>query len=643
MIVTFYKTKLSAQNRCYNKSAYDTYLTGREKLIYEFKQSIIPNTVFYVPAKKSDGSYYQWQLYNYVTFEYAGLKWGSFITKVQPIAANETVSISHATDNWYYLLENEVDFDMHGQVNRAHVNDMRETVDVTSKKTYVPTLDNTYVSPESSCSSNGFNVSYTEVLQFDSNKPDGWHYLYILINNPNQTGLTYGESGASKTDYESNCHQYYNNSLGKKTRSINMLLCGVVNDDGLISFLISHSIETNPVADTFRSYMINLQSDAITKVMVSDIPPNEYCSIRSVADSDGSKVGYIYYNRPSDSISLGHANNLRGLPQNFSILNYFNAVTTYAYPTNAANNFVLYSGNTSLGTHYKNDYDTYINYGICKLRMSPYCVLNYAGKTVDYSKYESADVPTDYFEFRIQYGIDFSFNYYYYSIQGLKTLDKSASFTYVNCLNAFDPIVTRSYFDQYDLSIISANAATKKIDLGFGLFKSAGSIAGSVLSGSASGIISGSLGLAQGVASVGYKAKAINAEKEKAVGQINNGEISSDTAVGFYASMGKLDIFNLYLITPNESGYNQLAPMLHRYGYNTPLQLDEVYKNHRRQFFNYFECSTCDIEGVPAEIADDLNTMFESGVHLWSGEVSNWNVANWQVGVYAWIEETQNV
>lgn len=637
MIVTFYKTKLSSQNRCYDKAAYDSYLTSCEKLTYEFKLSIIPNTVFYVSAKKADGSYYQWQLYNYVTFEYAGLKWGSFITKVQPIAVNETVSIYHSTDNWYYLLENGINFDMHGQVNRAHVNDMRETVDATSAKIYVPTLDNTYVSPESSCSANGFNVSYTEVKPYDGNKPDGWHYIYILVNNPNQAGFTYGESGATKTDYESNCHQYYYNSLGNKTRSINMLLCGVVNDDGLISFYISHSSETAAISESFQSYVINLQSDSITKVMISDIPPNEYCSIRKV-----NNVGYIYYTNTSDSISLGHANNLRGLPQNFSVLNYFNAVKVYANPTFNANNFELYSGNTSLGFHYKNDYNTYLNYGICKLRMSPYCALSYAGKTIDYSKYNSKEYPDDSFEFRVNYGIDYSFNYYYYSIDGLKTIDKDSSFTYVNCLNAFDPIVTRSYFDQYNLSIISANSTTKKINLGFGLFNSIASIAGSVLSGNKGGIISGVTGLAQGVSTIGYKAKAINAEKEKAVGQINNGEISSDTAVGFYASLGKLDIFNLYLVTPNESGYKQLAPILHRYGYNTPLQLDEIYKNHKRKFFNYFECSSCDIEGVPTDIAEDINTMFESGVHLWSGEVSNWNVPNWQVDVYEWIKAVKN-
>lgn len=639
MIVTFYKTKLSSQNRCYDKTAYDSYLGSCEKFIYEFKQSIIPNTVFYVPAKKTDGSYYQWQLYNYITFEYAGLKWGSFITKVLPIAANETVSIYHSTDNWYYLLENGINFDMHGQVNRAHVNDMRETVDVTSKKTYVPTLDNTYVSPESSCSANGFNVSYTKVKPHDSNKPDGWHYIYILINNPNQAGFTYGEAGVTKTDYESNCHQYYYNSLGNKTRSINMLLCGVVNDDGLISFLVSHSDSVTSVVETFKSYLINLQSDSITKVMISDIPPNEYSHIRI----DNDKVGFIYYSNTSDLISLGHANNLRGLPQNFSVLNYFNAVQAYCYPTFNANNFELYSGNTSLGMHYENNYDTYIKYGICKLRMTPYCTLSYAGKTIDYSKYNSNnEYPDDSFEFRVKYGIDYSFNYYYYSIDGLKTIDSDSSFTYVNCLNSFDPIVTRSYFDQYDLSIISANSSTKKINLAFGLFSSAASIAGSAVSDSVGGVISGSIGLAQGISTIGYKAKAINAEKEKAVGQINNGEISSDTAVGFYASLGKLDIFNLYLVTPNESGYNQLAPMLHRYGYNTPLQLDEIYKNHKRKFFNYFECSSCDIDGVPTDIAEDINTMFESGVHLWSGEVSNWNVPNWQEEVYEWIKAVKN-
>ena len=88
--------------------------------------------------------------------------------------------------------------------------------------------------------------------------------------------------------------------------------------------------------------------------------------------------------------------------------------------------------------------------------------------------------------------------------------------------------------------------------------------------------------------------------------------------------------------------YKQLAPILHRYGYNTPLQLDEIYKNHKRKFFNYFECSSCDIEGVPTDIAEDINTMFESGVHLWSGEVSNWNVPNWQEDVYEWIKAVKN-
>ena len=246
--------------------------------------------------------------------------------------------------------------------------------------------------------------------------------------------------------------------------------------------------------------------------------------------------------------------------------------------------------------------------------------------------------------------MDYSLQFYYFSITNLVTIDKKSSYTTINCTNAFDPLVRKSYFDQYDLSIATNNAVIKKVNLGFQMFNSIfGAMTGGIegferggIAGAIKGTVKGVSEAANTAATLPYKWSNVNAEKNKAVGQITNGEISSDTAMGFYAFAGKLDIYTAYLAYLNDDGYEQLAPLIHRYGYNTPLQFDEVYKNHKRQYFNYFSCSSCSIDGVPLDIAGDVETMFESGVHLWNGTVGEWKVPNWQVEVYEWIKGGKN-
>ena len=126
---------------------------------------------------------------------------------------------------------------------------------------------------------------------------------------------------------------------------------------------------------------------------------------------------------------------------------------------------------------------------------------------------------------------------------------------------------------------------------------------------------------------------------EKTQGQITHGKISTDTPIGYYANQSVLDYNNFRFVKVNKIGFNQLYPLLHRYGYNTVLQLDEVYVNHRRKYFNYIQTEECDVNGVPLDIANDLENMFNSGVHLWSGKVEEWEVANWQTNEV----EVQNV
>lgn len=652
MIVKFYKTKLSAQNRCYDRAAYDRYLASCVKETVDIPADIIPNTTFYVPPYIRNGTTVtgaiQWQKYNYIEYVYAGMKYGSFITSIQPLAANSTVAISHSTDNWYYLLQNFTDsngnpeFDMHGQVNRAHVNDFEKVA-----SGYKPTLKNTFISPESSCSSNGVSVGYYDLTTLIDNQAYiyGLHYIYCLINNPNQSGFSYGEQGSTKNKYEDNAHQYFETTIGRKTRSINMLMCGCINDDGLICWAVFDTIHPEAITEDWKTYLINMQSEAITKVLISDIPPNKYCSLQR----DEKGVGYIYYNKPEgETIGLGHCDNLQGLPTNFSIINLFDPkpVKINLQPSITITDLKIYDGSTDVDPLILNTYESYKKYGLVKLHSSPYNSFSYCSKTIDYSKANLEETPTSVSTLSIEIGMDYSLQFYYASFKDLVTIDKESSYTVINCTNAFDPLVRKSYFDQYDLTIATSNATIKKFDLGFGLFKSLLGVGTGVVRAATSknpvdGIsqaVGSGVDFTHGLSTLGYKVKSINAEKDKAIGQITNGEISSDTAMGFYAYAGKLDIVTAYLSYLNDDGYEQLAPIIHRYGYNTPLQFDEVYKNHKRQYFNYIECSTCDIDGVPLDIAGDVETMFESGVHLWNDTVGDWEVPNWQVEVYEWIK-----
>ena len=136
--------------------------------------------------------------------------------------------------------------------------------------------------------------------------------------------------------------------------------------------------------------------------------------------------------------------------------------------------------------------------------------------------------------------------------------------------------------------------------------------------------------------------KIENLTLEKTQGQINNGTISSDTPTGFYSSSTNLPYTTITIFRPNWSGEDIIGERLHRYGYNTVLQLDQVYKHHRRQNFNYIQTEDCDVNGVPLDIANDIEEMFNSGVHLWSGEVENWEVPNWQENLRQWYDTSSN-
>lgn len=677
MIVNFYKTKLSGQNRCYNKASYEYYLDKLsfegKLLLYEASNNIVPNTVFYVPRTftlSGVTSAYPWEEYNYITFEYEypitdvgegtthKVKYGAFITKVQQISVDGTVAIYHTIDNWYYLLMNDIDYGLHGQCVQAHVNDL-----FTENKKLVPKMVNTYMKPEYSTTTNGFTTEQTNVINQTIIGSKNYHYIYMYVNNPNQTGFSWQSAGTPSSDkIEDNVRQQVDYGFANTIRNIGLLMVGVVNDDGLCCFLISEETlsDRTDKPSAYKTYLLNLRSEVITRIVISDIPPNKYCSIKNVEDSKGETVGYIYYNS-TKPINLGRTNNLQGMPTDFSIMPEFSSTKFSITPVyNSHGAPFVYTNKTDLTAFVSNTYENYLTYGLCKLYSPAYNPLTYNENLIDYSLVTSDDSRN--LTVDISIGIDCSTQYFYYSFDSLETIDKKSSFTYVSNTQSFVPTSTKSYFDTYDLSLASVNRTKKFINYGFDLLSSGSNVVTSVLDsikgrGNTSNVVGSSIDFTQSVITTPLKYKATNLEYNRAKDQITNGKTASDTPFGIFATIGKTNINSIYITRLNEVGYKSLKDLMHRYGYSTMLQLDSVLKDHQRAFFNFIQATNVEVEGVPIDIADDISSMFESGVHLWTityrnkvdgsgkefvGSVSDWEQPNWQMDVYNSIRKGES-
>lgn len=233
MQVTLYKAKLNANNRCYDKAAYDSYLSSLDKVVVNITADVVPNTTFYVNKSQTN-----WQLYSYMTFEYAGLKYASFIADVQPLASNGTIAISHTTDWWYYVCENELPISFHGQCIRAHVNDWK--YDKMSDRFY-PSLDNTYDKPEEQISTNGYVMTSDKIVE----TKDDYRFVYLVINKVPQQGIQI-QDGDSDTQY---LRYQWNINEEEWLPLSNTVLLGVMRPDGYISFKVAETSTAVTVDD----------------------------------------------------------------------------------------------------------------------------------------------------------------------------------------------------------------------------------------------------------------------------------------------------------------------------------------------------------------------------------------------------------
>lgn len=630
MQVTLYKAKLNANNRCYDKTAYDSYLSSLDKVVVNIPADVVPNTTFYVNKSQTT-----WQLYSYMTFEYAGLKYASFIADVQPLASNGTIAISHTTDWWYYVCENNLPISFHGQCVRAHVNDWKYD-NVTNA--YYPTLDNTYDKPEEQISTNGYKMSSEKIVK--TNKD--YRFVYMVINQVPQEGISVLD-GDDISQYLT--YHWFGGALGEweQLSLTNTLILGIIDNTGTVSFKFSKP-SVVPTEQEIKDCSIKLkdiQSDAISGLTISDLNCDRLgCTVAYITNSSGKKLYYFKtqtdYIYSYDTFMLNCS--LKWLPKQIYGLRSFESKSIDI-------NLPLYyceNLHMSKGTYPALNYERYKNYGITKMHTSPYTNISIAGNIVNYfynnrnnlilnpvdgSLSGDQNLTTEMLLFPTLSVVSIS-------VQYLEYYDQRTEYFLVNNVTSFKPFVTRSFADSIDIELAGLNAERKEVNAGFGVAKSTLSTGvgiGKIFSGDFSGIggaLTGAIDTAQSIVNLDYTVRENDLTLRKAQGQYFNGNISSDTATGYYSTITKLDWNNITFLQLNDLGKEQLFPLLHRYGYNTPLQLDEVYKNHRRKYFNYIQTADSEITGVPLKIANDIKHMFDSGVHLWSGTVDEWEVPN---------------
>lgn len=630
MQVTLYKAKLNANNRCYDKTAYDSYLSSLDKVVVNISADVVPNTTFYVNKSQTT-----WQLYSYMTFEYAGLKYASFIADVQPLASNGTIAISHTTDWWYYVCENEFPISFHGQCIRAHVNDWEYN---SATKKYYPTLDNTYDKPEEQISTNGYKMSSEKIIK--TNKT--YRFVYMVINQVPQEGIS-ALSGDDIKQYLIYNGYGYGMTDSEQLSLTNTLILGIIDNEGTVSFKICPQTVV-PTEQDIKDSSIKLkdiQSDAISGLTISDLNCDRMgCTVEYIVTSSGEKL--YYFKTQKDYIyNLGVFLlncSLKWLPKRiYGLRSFESKLIDINLP-------LYYYANLSMsnGTYPALNYERYKNYGITKMHTSPYTNISIAGNVVNYFYSRGNNVILNPVDGSLSGDQNLSVEMLLFptlssvsiSVKSLIYYDSRAEYFLVNNTTSFKPFVTRSFADSIDIELAGLKAERKEVNAGIGVAKSTlstgigiGKIFGGDFSG-IGGVLTGAVDTAQGIVNLDYTVRENDLTLRKAQGQYFNGNISSDTATGYYSTITKLDWNNITILQLNDLGKEQLFPLLHRYGYNTPLQLDEVYKNHRRKYFNYIQTVDSEITGVPLKIANDIKHMFDSGVHLWSGTVDEWEVPN---------------
>ena len=635
MIAKFYKLKISPQNRFYNKAAYEAYLTDANVLFtYTYKNDIIPDQPFYINRSTLENAKL---IYNatYVTYVINGLMYGAFITEAQPLAPNgKQYRLNQVVDWWYFALFNEYDMHFHGSCERAHVNDI-------DQKTKLPTLINTV--PVAECPVSNFNRSVSVVnltalngVSVAGKVDKNFTFLYIFFNKLSEVEI----EGTNRQQI------YY---------------------DSLDNIYMSHGFTYVFLLDKITGYVYPIDGNS-GRMLLTDITNGNVVSMHITDAFAVAKSNYnLKYDSASNSYQMNFLNGEKdrwavnshtytkddgSLPKRLSYLidkQYQGAVSSAA--AFRAKIFVdqfdltFRSINPAKPIVKYNTYDQYKQTALIKQFSNTYVEVGLNDNVIDTFKLNmneaNNDTPIyislvpDLSSFIVSFG------------RARKSPAYNNQEFIVNNKSMFKPDTVQDYWTR--LNAKQTGISAKQIRVGAinsivqGVSKTLAApakIAGNVASGNIAGAVGeaasgiGAIGgLATTSVQAGYSFEQADIIQEIADKQMRDGNVNSDSQVGVYLQQSVYS--GIYLVYYYPSLYSPLQIDLHRYGYNTFLQLDDIYEHHQREHFNYFKAADIEVTGVPQFIADDIENMFKRGVHLWTRDIEEFeNGTNYQLGLW---------
>ena len=655
--IWLYKTKLNQSNRMGTLEEYQSYIDSLQYQEVEIKHPFVEkNNYMYIKYFDDELKNREYELYNYALIDGVSGETVPAFVKLSPLAT-EGYRVDVTIDYWAKYLrfkEYGYNIDLHGKCLRSHVNEWEEYNEET--KTFSkPTLKNTYLTQEESSGNfkygqynmpfigvGGDNMSFDDLIRTK--------FIYIYMQNPTLSTFT-----AETISGQAISSPYYEKtSLPSST--VGITICGVIDFYGMCYFA-SKVGDNNMIADSIlpgiarKIHISNLTSSYITSMFISEIPPVVGAKI-SRKNVVGTEELEYYYVDFTDT-SLFNTNLLRlggfkegvtseGFPAKFCVSSLLDLrlslkISNYYTPKDTIN---------SDSTLQKTDYDSVpssedIHKNCVKSKSFVYQPLSYMNDIID-----NFNTDTIYVTLTPD-GV----NYISYYVDEYKNYWSATKIT--PNTRVFAPDTVRDYWTS-----LQANMATTSAQLNFysafsslkqasmsavenltgSAIKTVGSDAISIAGGGAGlstylNIGKEAIKVADTVAPTILNVKLSDAQFEFGLRQLQDGVTSSHNP-SFYAYLLHEQELSITKLTPSDYSISLIEEQLHRYGYATFLLLEDVLENHKREKFNYIQASQVELHGCDTDLAQDIISMFQNGVHLWhTNDVGNYNTTNYQVNV----------
>ena len=637
----FYKTKMNRGNRAYDGAALDNILDAAPSVYIVIQPTIIPDVDFYFMSGTASTTDYLLGGYDYFSYEYNGRTWYSFIDDIQPIASDVgKFRVSHTTDRWamaikYFMGANGT-FHMNGTLERAHVNDL--VLSDTLKTSAYPDMSYTLANTEAP-----YNTQLLRCVRNTAYKAlySGLRYLYLYIANPRELGVDVENDRGMPQRWLVGDFEDFDDL---DTPTFGMLLVYIIGNNGRVYYRSSSGAGSKGGWFDIRS----LTSSAITAMYISDIPPCSYADNYSgvtLGSGGASVTPYIWdENAPNiDSFYAKAPNTTEGLPPYlnwFYTINGVSQIYVDMLSTEPISNGIISK---------QTDFTEYLK-RIPKMRSTIYNPIMVGDYRIAPQKGQSINQYINTANWKQSITPDLQYivtvlpdNYDYLEGQNkfIITANRGvfASDTvldYWTRLNATQSTIAanKSQFNAVMQPIVSGLSS-------LGSSMSEGTTAGlKLLKSDVSGVADMNVfnmasktgGLVQSIGNAVYSWQSAANAKELAQQQYNAGTTISGNTLNSYS--GSIDsseaIFNVYSC---ELQYDIIAPNLHKYGYSTLCQIDEIYTNHRRKYFNYFKGVDVSVSGMPIAWCNEIADMFNNGVTLWQSDVENYERCNYQVNL----------